>query len=57
MGRLGVEVDSRFEFNFIMVFGGTQPNVSYTDLDAHKGEEGYVPINFPYYGALFTYKL
>jgi len=57
MGRLGIEVDSRFEFNFIMVFGGTQPNVSYTDLDAHKGEDGYVPINFPYYGALFTYKL
>ncbi len=56
LGRLGVEVDSTYEFNFVMIFFGTQPNVSYTDLDVHKGDPGYEEIDFPYFGAVFTYK-
>jgi hypothetical protein len=51
-----MEVNSIYEFNLIMIFMGTQPNISYTDLVTAKGEPGYVPIDFPYYGAVFVYK-
>ena len=54
--RAGIEVDSMYEFNLIMIFIGSQPNVSYTDLETAKGESGYIPIDFPYYGAVFVYK-
>ena len=54
--RAGMEVNSIYEFNLIMIFMGTQPNISYTDLVTAKGEPGYVPIDFPYYGAVFVYK-
>lgn len=56
LGRLGVEVANTYEFNFLMVFYGTQPNVSYTDLETREGEPGYEPISFPYFGAVFVYK-
>lgn len=56
LGRLGVEVAGTYEFNFVMVFLGSQPNVSYNNLDIQKGDPGYEEIDFPYFGAVFTYK-
>lgn len=56
LGRIGVEVAGTYEFNFVIVFYGTQPNVSYVDLSTRLGDSGYAPIDFPYFGAVFTYK-
>jgi hypothetical protein len=56
LGRLGIEVDNTYEFTFLMVFTGTQPNVSYTNLDARIDDPEYSPIAFPYFGAVFVYK-
>ena len=54
--RAGIEVNSTYEVNLIMIFTGTQPNMSYTDPSTPKDEPGYIPINFPYFGAVFVYK-
>jgi len=56
LGRFGIEVDNTYEFSFLMVFYGTQPNVSYNDLSTNKGDPGYEEISFPYFGAVFVYK-
>ncbi len=56
-GKLGVEVNSLFEFNLMYTFAGTQPKISYTDFKTKIDEPGYEGIIFPYMAALFTYKL
>jgi len=56
LGRVGIEVDNTYEFTLLMVFYGSQPNVSYTDLETREDEAGYKPISFPYFGAVFVYK-
>ncbi|MDC7223905.1 MAG: CsgG/HfaB family protein [Spirochaetales bacterium] len=54
---LGMELGGSFEFTVMSTLWGTQPEISYTDLETEKGEDGYVDINFPYLGVFFCYKL
>lgn len=54
--KIGLEVNSLFEFNIMTTFAGSQPKVSYTDFETKEGEEGYLGISFPYMAAIFTYK-
>ncbi|MBI4979739.1 MAG: hypothetical protein HZC28_19835 [Spirochaetes bacterium] len=56
LGKIGVEVAEQFAFDAFFIFYGTQPGISYTDLKTKKGEAGYIPINYPYYAAMFSYK-
>lgn len=54
--RLGIEVLEVIEFNIVIVPFGTDPGVSYVD-GTPKGQPGYIPINFPYFGAFLAYKI
>jgi len=55
-GRAGLELNEVLEFNLFVGFAGTQPEVSYTDLETARGEEDYVGIDFPYMGAVLAFK-
>lgn len=57
--KLGAEVNSLFEFSFMVAFAGTQPEVSYVGIfndQKTKEDEGYVDIDYPYMAATFLYK-
>jgi hypothetical protein len=55
--RFGLEVAQRFEFTFLAVPFGNQPQINYAGgfQKWEGGPDG--PIHFPYFGLLFTYKL
>lgn len=55
--QFGLEIQELLDFSLIMVPFGTQPSVSYTDLQSRPGDAGYTNIVFPYAGFLVTYKL
>lgn len=54
--KIGVEVSSQFEFDFMATFWGTQPEVSYADMDTKRGDDDYVELEFPYFAATVLYK-
>lgn len=62
--RPGMEIHENFEFSLIFVVAGTQPKISYTDLETpyESGwdEDGYtgdfVGIRYPYVAATISYK-
>ncbi len=54
---LGAEVMRQLEFKFLIVPWGTQPGVTYIDFTSREGDPGYVPLKFPYFGMIFSYKL
>ncbi|MDC7220487.1 MAG: hypothetical protein PQJ59_11145 [Spirochaetales bacterium] len=56
-GCVGMELGGSTEFILMATFAGTQPEVSYADLETEKGETEYGEINFPYLGAFFCYKI
>lgn len=54
--KLGFELLEKYEVTIFTVFTGTQPNVSYTDLSSKIDDPSYIPIKYPYYGLMFSYK-
>lgn len=54
--KIGMEVSSQFEFDFMITFWGTQPEVSYGDTDIKRGDDDYVELEFPYFAATVLYK-
>ncbi|GAB6090305.1 hypothetical protein [Spirochaeta dissipatitropha] len=54
---VGIEVLEHFEVSVLTAWTGTQPQVSYTDLETRRDEPGYVGLSFPYYGIMFSMKL
>ncbi|MBN2738494.1 MAG: hypothetical protein JXR70_16050 [Spirochaetales bacterium] len=57
MMRLGIEILEQYEFSIVLLPIGTQPLITYSPGGAKQGEEGYDPINYPYFAAEFVYKL
>jgi hypothetical protein len=55
--KAGMELNGTFEFSVMATFLGTQPSISYTDMESRPDEDGYAEILFPYFGAFLTYKL
>lgn len=54
---IGIEALERFEVSVLTAWTGTQPQISYTDLETRRDEPGYVGLSFPYYGIMFSMKL
>jgi hypothetical protein len=55
--QLGFEMLEALDFSVMIVPIGTQPQVSYTDLESRPGDPGYSKIVFPYAGVVVTYKI
>lgn len=55
-GKVGMEISSRFEFDFMVTFWGNQPEVSYSDFETKLGSDDYVNLEFPYFAASLLYK-
>jgi TolB-like protein len=54
--NLGFELLERFELDTFWILAGTQPTVTYTDWNVHRGDPGYYELKFPFIGVFFTYK-
>lgn len=55
-GKIGMEISSNFEFDFMTTFAGNQPEISYGDMETEKGDPDYDEIIFPYFAATLLYK-
>lgn len=54
--KFGIEVLEMVQFEVVLVPTGTQPGKDYSANGTKAGQPGYIPINFPYFGALISWK-